>query len=175
MTLSSALPVLVILSSTVASLLIFVLRNLGERPRTAVYLAGEVVKLFLVVVLLVGVYYGQRFETRIPLLPGLDFVLRADALAMMFLFLSAGLWLLTTIYSIGYLRDAPHRVRFYGFFGLCVSATAGIALSGNLFTFFIFYEILTLVTYPLVVHRDTREAVDAGRKYLRYTGKAACA
>lgn len=173
MTFASVLPVLVILSSAGASLMIFFLRNLGGGPRTAVYLGGEVLKLFLVIVLLVGVYYEQSFETRIPLLPGadggVDLVLRADPLAMLFLLLSAGLWLLTTIYSIGYLRDAPHRVRFYGFFGLCVSATSGIALAGNLFTFFVFYEILTLATYPLIVHRDTREAVAAGRKYLKYT------
>lgn len=52
---------------------------------------------------------------------------------------------------------------------MCVTSTAGIALAGNLFTFFIFYEMLTLATYPPVVHRDTPEAIAAGRKYLAYT------
>ncbi len=171
MTLADSLPILVILSSAVASVLIFFLSNEWIRLRVAVYLGGQVVKLFLVIGLLLGVYYGQSFEVRIPLLPGgIDFLLRADEFAMLFLLLSAGLWLLTTLYSIGYLRGVPyHRRRFFGFFGFSVSATAGIALAGNLFTFFIFYEILTLLTYPLVVHRDTREAIDAGRKYLKYT------
>jgi multicomponent Na+:H+ antiporter subunit D len=169
MSLSSLLPVLILLSSASVSVLIFFLKRKQNDLRTGLYLGGEVVKLLLVLGMLWGVYLGESYETRIPLLPGIDFLLRANALAILFLVLSAGLWLLTTLYSIGYLRDAPHRSRFYGFFGLSVTATAGIALAGNLFTFFIFYEMLTLVTYPLVVHRDTREAVAAGRTYLAYT------
>jgi multicomponent Na+:H+ antiporter subunit D len=169
MSLSELLPLLVILVSALTSLVIFFLSEKQDRLRTALYLGGEVVKLVLVLVMLRGIYLGESYETRIPLLPGIDFLLRANALAMLFLTLSAGLWLLTTLYSIGYLRDDPHRGRFYGFFGLCVTATAGIALAGNLFTFFIFYEMLTLATYPLVVHRDNPEAMGAGRKYLAYT------
>lgn len=87
---------------------------------------------------------------------------------MLFLMLSAGLWLLTTIYAIGYLHGQPHQNRFYAFFGLSVTSTAGLAMAGNLFTFYFFYEILTLATYPLVVHQQTREALAAGRVYLRY-------
>jgi multicomponent Na+:H+ antiporter subunit D len=79
------------------------------------------------------------------------------------------LWLVTTIYAIGYLENAPHRSRFFGFFSLCVSATVGLALAGNLFTFVIFFELLTLVTYPLVAHRGTAEAVRGARIYLTYT------
>ena len=169
MSLPELLPLPVILVSALTSLLIFFLSEKQDRLRTGLYLGGEVAKLTLVLVMLRGIYLGENYETRIPLLPGIDFLLRANALAMLFLTLSAGLWLLTTLYSIGYLRDDPHRGRFYGFFGLCVTATAGIALAGNLFTFFIFYEMLTLATYPLVVHRDTPEAMGAGRKYLIYT------
>jgi multicomponent Na+:H+ antiporter subunit D len=169
MSLSALLPVLILLASASVSVLIFFLKRKQNDLRTGLYLGGEVVKLLLVLGMLWGVYLGESYETRIPLLPGIDFLLRANALAILFLVLSAGLWLMTTLYSIGYLRDAPHRSRFYGFFGLSVTATAGIALAGNLFTFFIFYEMLTLVTYPLVVHRDTREAVAAGRTYLAYT------
>ncbi|MDQ4106381.1 MAG: monovalent cation/H+ antiporter subunit D family protein [Actinomycetota bacterium] len=169
MSLSASLPLLVILSSALPSLLIFVLSEKHATLRTGLYLGGEVVKLVLVFAMLYGIYLGESYETRIPLLPGIDFLLRPNALSMLFLVLSAVLWLLTTLYSIGYLRDDPHRGRFYGFFGLCVTATAGIALAGNLFTFFIFYEMLTLATYPLVVHRDTPEAITAGRKYLAYT------
>ena len=169
MSLPELLPLPVILVSALTSLLIFFLSEKQDRLRTGLYLGGEVAKLTLVLVMLRGIYLGENYETRIPLLPGIDFLLRANALAMLFLTLSAGLWLLTTLYSIGYLRDDPHRGRFYGFFGLCVTATAGIALAGNLFTFFIFYEMLTLATYPLVVHRDNPEAMGAGRKYLAYT------
>jgi len=67
------------------------------------------------------------------------------------------------------LENSPNRGRFFGFFSLCVSATAGIALSANLLTFLVFYEMLTLTTYPLVVHRGTPEAIRGGRIYLAYT------
>jgi multicomponent Na+:H+ antiporter subunit D len=166
---SELLPLLVILSSLLPSLLVLFLSDEQSNLRLTLYLGAEVVKLALVFAMLYGIYMQESYETRIPLLPGIDFLLRGDALGMLFLTLSAGLWLLTTLYSIGYLRDDPHRSRFYGFFGLCVTSTAGIALAGNLFTFFIFYEMLTLTTYPLVVHRDTPEAIATGRKYLAYT------
>jgi multicomponent Na+:H+ antiporter subunit D len=169
MSFSALLPLLVLLSSASVSLVILFLDHHRGRLRTGLYLGGEVVKFLLVIAMLRGIYLGESYETRIPLLPGVDFLLRANTLSMLFLTLSAGLWLLTTLYSVGYLRDAPHRSRFYGFFGLSVTATAGIALAGNLLTFFAFYEMLTLATYPLVVHRDTPEAMAAGRTYLRYT------
>ena len=79
------------------------------------------------------------------------------------------LWLVTTIYAIGYLEHSPNRSRFFGFFSLCVSATVGVALSGNLLTFVVFYEILTLATYPLVAHRGTPDADHGANVYLAYT------
>ncbi|MBU2477719.1 MAG: monovalent cation/H+ antiporter subunit D family protein, partial [Gammaproteobacteria bacterium] len=98
-----------------------------------------------------------------------DLVLHADKLSLLFVSLSSVLWLVTTIYAIGYLETSPHRSRFFGFFSLCVSATVGLALAGNLFTFVIFYELLTLATYPLVAHRGTPEAIRGARIYLTYT------
>ena len=100
-------------------------------------------------------------------------MLQADALSMLFLTLSAVLWLLTTIYAVGYLEARAHRSRFFGFFSLCVGATVGIAMAGNLFTFLVFYELLTLATFPLVVHRGTAEALRAGRTYLPTPSAAA--
>ncbi|MFN2310298.1 MAG: monovalent cation/H+ antiporter subunit D family protein, partial [Gammaproteobacteria bacterium] len=92
------------------------------------------------------------------LLPGVELVLAADALSLLFAALSTVLWFVTTIYAVGYLEGSPNRSRFFGFFSLCVSATVGIAFSGNLITFLIFYEILTLATWPLVVHRGTAQS-----------------
>ncbi|MBA2691330.1 MAG: monovalent cation/H+ antiporter subunit D family protein [Rubrobacter sp.] len=166
---SAMLPLLVILSSAIASFVIFFLDDDRLKLRQTIYLGGQVVKLVLVLVMLRGIYFEEDYELRVPILPGIDFLLRVNELSMLFLVLSAGLWLVTTVYSIGYLRGKPHRSRFFGFFGFSVSATAGIALSGNLFTFFIFYELLTLATYPLIVHRDTPEAMRIGRMYLVYT------
>jgi multicomponent Na+:H+ antiporter subunit D len=163
------LPLLVVLSSLIPGLIIFALPQHAHRTRTVLNLTGATVKILLIAYMLWGVYNGRLFEHRFLVLPDLEFVLRADALAMLFVSLSAVLWLVTTIYAIGYLEGSPNRSRFFGFFSLCVSATVGIALAGNLFTFFIFYEALTLATYPLVVHRGTREALSAGRVYLGYT------
>ncbi|RFA31029.1 proton-conducting membrane transporter [Alkalilimnicola ehrlichii] len=166
---SALLPLLLLLSSLIPALLIFALREPQAVARNCINLTGAVVKLALVAGVLWGVYRGWRFEFAYELLPDVAFSLRIDALAMLFVTLSAVLWLLTTVYAIGYLAGTPNQRRFFGFFSLCVAATVGIALAGNLFTFFLFYELLTLSTYPLVVHRGNRASLQAGRIYLAYT------
>jgi multicomponent Na+:H+ antiporter subunit D len=163
------LPLAIVLSSMVPGLIIFGLPEERHRLRTLLNLSGAIIKLTLVGVLFIGVYAGQEFEFRMQLLPGMDLVLHVDALSLLFIVLSAFLWFVTTVYAVGYLEGAPHRSRFFGFFSLCVSATTGIALAGDLITFVIFYEMLTVSTYPLVVHRGTPEALRAGRIYLTYT------
>jgi multicomponent Na+:H+ antiporter subunit D len=169
MSLSSSLPALILLSSLIPGILIFFLSEERHALRTTLNMFGATIKLVLVAILIQGVFEGEEFESRFNLLPGLDLVLHADALSVLFVALSTILWFVTTIYAIGYLENSPHRSRFFGFFSLCVSATIGIAMSGNLLTFLIFYEVLTLATYPLVVHRGTPEALRAGRVYLFYT------
>jgi multicomponent Na+:H+ antiporter subunit D len=166
---NAALPVLVLATSLLTALAIFPLPAARQRTRTIINLAGALAKLLLVGIMLEGVARGELYETRIALLPGLDFLLRVDALSLLFLTLSAFLWLLTTIYAISYLGRGQDLSRFFGFFSLCVAATTGIALSGTLITFFIFYELLTLATWPLVVHRGTAGSIAAGRRYLAYT------
>jgi multicomponent Na+:H+ antiporter subunit D len=163
------LPVLILATSLVPGLIIFMLPERSVVLRTALNLGGAIVKLLLLVIMMLGVFNGVEYEFRLALVPGLDLVLRADALALMFVNLSAVLWLVTTIYAIGYLEDSPNRSRFFGYFSLCVTATVGLAMSGNLLTFLVFYEALTLTTYPLVVHRGTEIARKAGRVYLAYT------
>ena len=163
------LPGLIVLSSLVPGLLIFLLKEESTVLRTGLNLLGAFAKLALVAWLIWGVYANHVYETRLSLTPGLELVLSADALSVLFVTLSTVLWLVTTIYAIGYLEHSPHRSRFFGFFSLCVSATVGIALAGNLLTFVIFYEILTLATYPLVAHRGTPDAIAGARVYLAYT------
>jgi multicomponent Na+:H+ antiporter subunit D len=163
------LPVLVVASSLLPGLVIFFLREGSHRLRIGLNLAGAILKLVLVGILVWGVFHEHTYESRWTLAPGLDLVLHADTLSVLFVTLSTVLWLVTTVYAIGYLENAPHRSRFFGFFSLCVSATVGLALAGNLFTFVIFFELLTLVTYPLVAHRGTPEAVRGARIYLAYT------
>ena len=163
------LPVLVVASSLLPGLVIFFLREGSHRLRTVLNLVGAILKLVLVGILIWGVFHEHAYESRWTLAPGLDLVLHADTLSVLFVTLSTVLWLVTTVYAIGYLEKAPHRSRFFGFFSLCVSATVGLALAGNLFTFVIFFELLTLVTYPLVAHRGTPDAVRGARIYLAYT------
>ncbi|MDQ9171609.1 proton-conducting transporter membrane subunit [Oxalobacteraceae bacterium R-40] len=166
---NETLPLLVLGSSFVPGLIIFFLHENHRSLRTALNLLGAIVKLALIGYMLWGVLQGEEYIFRYKVLPSIDLVLYADSLAMLFVTLSAALWLLTTLYAIGYLEGSPNRNRFFGFFSLCVTATIGIAMSGNLFTFFFFYELLTLSTYPLVVHRGSDQALHAGNVYLTYT------
>ncbi len=163
------LPAAIVFSSLIPGLLIFLVKEEDCNRRTLLNMTGTLLTLLLVGVLIWGVFLGGVFETRVTIVPGLDLVLRADALSMLFVTLSSVLWLVTTIYAIGYLEHASNRSRFFGFFSLCVSATVGIALAGNLFTFLVFYEILTLATYPLVAHSGTSAATRGARIYLAYT------
>jgi multicomponent Na+:H+ antiporter subunit D len=164
-----ALPTWVVASSLLPAVIIFLLPERNRGTRTALNLAAAILKVLLVALMTWRVARGQLTEVRFEMFPGADFVLRADAMACLFAGLSALLWLCTTVYAIGYLEGAPNRSRFFGFFSLCVASTMGIALAGNLITFLLFYELLTLSTYPLVVHRGTEKALAAGRVYLTYT------
>jgi multicomponent Na+:H+ antiporter subunit D len=87
---------------------------------------------------------------------------------MLFGALASGLWIINSIYSIGYMRGngESNQTRFYVFFAVSISATLGIAFAGNLFTLFLFYEMLTLATYPLVSHKGDKKTVRSARIYL---------
>jgi multicomponent Na+:H+ antiporter subunit D len=159
----------ILLSSFFTGCIIFFLKDESHRLRTWLNLLGAVLKLVLILGLLWGVAHGTTFEWSIAMAPGVVFALGADANSVFFATLSAVLWLLTTIYAVGYLEESPHRSRFFGFFSFCVTATVGIALSANLITFLIFYELLTVSTFPLVVHRGTKKSMKAGKVYLAYT------
>ncbi|MGQ9424606.1 complex I subunit 5 family protein [Gilvimarinus sp. F26214L] len=166
---TNALPLLVVLSSLVPGLLIFALRESQQALRTTLNLVGVAAKLILVGIMLWGVSQGLDFQFQLPLVPDGPLRLHGDALSLQFVALSSVLWMATTVYAIAYLHSSPLQSRFFGYFSLCVSATVGVALAGNLVTFLFFYELLTLTTYPLVVHRGTPEALQAGRVYLVYT------
>lgn len=100
--------------------------------------------------------------------PGVPIALHAEPLGMVFALLASFLWFVTTVYSIGYMRahNESNQTRFYLCFALALSCTMGVAFAANLFTMFVFYELLTLSTYPLVTHSGSEEARRAGRLYL---------
>jgi len=133
-------------------------------------ISAALVKMVIVLSMLPGSLQGIVYVYDfVEFTPGIGLAFRADALGMFFAAVSSTLWLFTTIYAIGYMEGQAHRVRFFGFFALCVSTTVGIAFAENLLTLFLFYEMLTICTYPLVIHSETPEALRAGRKYLVYT------
>ncbi len=101
-------------------------------------------------------------------IPGLRLVLQAEPLGMVFALVASSLWIVTSLYAIGYMRGhhEENQTRFYIFFALAIASTMGVAFAGNLFTLFVFYEVLTLSTFPLVTHHGTPEAKRAGRVYL---------
>ena len=167
--LSSLLLPMILLSSLLTGIVIFLLDPARQWLRNSMLLAGALLKLLLVAVLMWGVFHEYQFEVAWSLAPGLQLMLHGDALSVFFVTLSALLWLLTTLYAIGYLQADQHTPRFFGFFSLCVTATVGLALAGNLFTFVLFYELLTLATFPLVIHKGSAEAVQGARTYLSYT------
>ncbi|MDN4501595.1 proton-conducting transporter membrane subunit [Alteromonadaceae bacterium BrNp21-10] len=105
----------------------------------------------------------------ITLLPGLTISFKTEALSVLFALIASFLWIVTTLYAIGYMRshEEQNQTRFYAFFAISISAVMAIAFSENLFTLFIFYEVLTLATYPLVTHAGTDKAQRGGRTYLR--------
>ena len=106
----------------------------------------------------------------LEMLPGIALGFRVEPLGMLFALVASGLWIVNSLYSIGYMRgnDEPHQTRFFVCFSLALAATMGIAFASNLLTMFLFYEALTLVTYPLVTHHGDDEARAGGRTYLGY-------
>lgn len=133
-------------------------------------LAG-LVKFGLVVSLVPSVLAGRELEiTLFSFAPGADIALRVDGLGLAFALVASFLWIVTSTYSIGYMRGlAEHsQTRFYSFFAVALSSAIGAAFSANLLTLYLFYEILSLSTYPLVTHHQDQEARISGRKYLGY-------
>jgi multicomponent Na+:H+ antiporter subunit D len=138
--------------------------------RRLLSLSAALLKLAVVMSMLPGALRGTVYVFRlVDFTEGVGLGFRTDALGMFFSAVSSTLWLLTTVYAIGYMEREHSKRRFFGFFALCVSTTVGVAFAENLLTMFLFYETLTICTYPLVIHDETPEAMKAGRKYLVYT------
>ena len=126
--------------------------------------------LFWHVYALVGPVLGGELPsfTLIEVVPGVTLGLRVEPLGMVFALVASFLWIITSIYAIGYMRGhhEKNQTRFFFFFAISIAAAMGVAFSANLFTLFAFYEVLTLCTFPLVTHHGTEEARKAGRIYL---------
>lgn len=167
----SYLPLLCVLVSLAAAPLILIS---GTRPnlREAWTILAAGAKFALVMALLPRTLDGETLQsTLFEIIPGVPVVLRADSFGMVFALVASTLWFFTSFYSIGYMRGnhEKNQTRYFASFAVCVSATLGIAFAGNLITFILFFEVLTLATYPLVIHKENAAAISAGRRYLIYT------
>jgi multicomponent Na+:H+ antiporter subunit D len=139
--------------------------------RDGVLIVGAVITFVLVARLVPMVLAGQVPTTVLgEMVPGVELTLRADGMGMVFACLASFLWVLAGFYAVGYMRGdkAKNQTRFYAFYALCLSTAFGVAFAGDLLTFFIAYELLTVTTYPLVTHKGDDKAIAAGRTYLGY-------
>lgn len=153
----------------VGALAIALAGRLSPNIREAATAITSVSLIWVVWGLLPDLMDGARPSVEVSqIMPGLSIAFKVEPLGMLFAALASGLWLINSIYSVGYMRGnkEQNQTRFYACFALALSATMGIAFAGNLFTLFLFYELLTLSTYPLVAHKGDAATVRSARIYL---------
>ena len=167
----SLIPLLAVLVSAVGALLIACTGERRANLREFWSVAAGVAMFALVASMIPQVLAGRLPECVLfRILPGIELAFRVDGFGLLFALGASALWILTSFYSIGYMRSLQEhaQTRYFSCFALALSATIGVAFAANLFTLFLFYEALTLVTYPLVGHKETAEAKAGARKYVIY-------
>jgi multicomponent Na+:H+ antiporter subunit D len=168
---TSICPLFAVLAPAIGALLI---ASTGERRanlREFWSVAAGVLQAAFVIAIIPDVLAGRTPECVLfRILPGIELAFRADGFGVLFGLGASLLWIATSFYSIGYMRSLREhaQTRYFACFALALSATMGVAFSANLFTLFLFYEALTLATFPLVGHKETAEAVAGARKYVVY-------
>jgi len=143
----------------------------GHKPnlRETVTIGTSLILFYFIINLYEALQQGKVISvTWWELLPGLEVSFNIEPLGMLFALIASFLWIVTTVYAIGYMRghNEQNQTRFFICFAIAIGSVMGIAFASNLFTLFIFYEVLTLSTYPLVTHAGTDDAKRGGRIYL---------
>jgi multicomponent Na+:H+ antiporter subunit D len=167
----SIIPPLAVLAGVLCALLVGITGERRANLREFWSVAAGVAMLALVASAVPDVLAGRIAGCVLfRILPGIELAFRIDAFGLLFAAGASLLWILTSFYSIGYMRSLKEQgqTRYFACFALALAATMGVAFSANLFTLFLFYEGLTLVTYPLVGHKETVEAKAGARKYVIY-------
>jgi multicomponent Na+:H+ antiporter subunit D len=162
---------LTILIPALGSILIAIAGERYRNVREGISLLSAILLFIVVYFLYQGLQDSQLEAVKLAtVMPGLTIAFRLEPLGILFAMIASFLWIITTIFSIGYMRGngESHQTRFYVCFAWAIASTMGVALSANMFSLFIFYEFLTLTTYPLVTHSGTDEAMRSGRLYLGY-------
>ena len=168
---TSIKPVLAIMVSLIAACLIFLTGERSRNLRESWTILASVIKFLIVISMVPAVLEGKVLEyTVVSIAPGLLLQFKVDPLGIFFAITASFLWIITAVYSIGYMRSLNEhaQTRFYVCFAVALSATMGVAFSANMFTTFLFYELITLSTFALVGHKQTPDAVKGARKYLTY-------
>ncbi len=168
----SILPLLFFIVPAVAAFLIMATGDKYPNLRESWTIIAGFVNLALIIMTMPRVLNGELITTEhYSLVKNVDFILKIDTAGMVFAALASLLWVFTSFYSIGYMRAEKKKNQsgYFASFAMCIAATMGISFAGNLLTFFIFYEVLTIATYPLVIHNRHEEHIQSGRKYLAYT------
>ena len=187
MPLESIKPLLAVAVSLVGAAAILINQN-NRNLREGCSIVTAIIKFGIVASMLPAILAGNTLHfTLFTFLPGVPIAFRVDALGLLFAVVASFLWILTSVYSIGYMRPElsgllqkkPEGIplsplkehaqtRFYTCFAITLSATIGVAFSANLVTLYLFYEVMTLITYPLVAHKEMSEDFSGGKKYMFY-------
>lgn len=169
----NARPVIAVAVSLVAAGLILTMGNrVSPNVREGLTLGASIIKALCIFSMIPQVLSGNEFHVVLfQIAGGINLAFKADSVGMVFACVASGLWIVTSIYSIGYMRchKEKNQTGYFAAFSMCLSGAVGICFAANLMTFFIFYEILTIATYPLVTHYRDDEGKTSGRKYLIYT------
>ena len=166
----SALPLLPIGIVLVTSILIMVS---GKRPNLREFwsVAGAVLTFLSVMAMVPAIWQGNRIlYTLSTIAPGISLNFRVDALSLIFGIISSFLWIFASVYNIGYMRSLNEhaQTRYYACFAIAIFGAQGVSYAGGLFSLYLFYEVITLFTYPLVAHHQDEEGYAGGKKYLVY-------
>ncbi|MBN1254417.1 MAG: monovalent cation/H+ antiporter subunit D family protein [Deltaproteobacteria bacterium] len=173
----SATPLVALIASLLGAVLILLAGAKRPNLREFWTMAAAVTQFSLIYSMLPHIMQGKIVVfTIIELYQGISLQLTVDSFGMLFALLASFLWIIVSVYSIGYMRTLNEhaQTRYFFCFAMALFGAIGVAMAGNVLTLYMFYEILTIATFPLVIHKETTEALRAGRKYLAYllTGAA---
>lgn len=143
----------------------------NENIREGISSVSSILLLLVVGSMIPAVLQGKTLVFHMfSILPGVSVTLRADAMSMIFAIVASSLWTIAVFYSMGYMRGLKEhaQTRFNACFALSIFGAIGVAFSDNLFTMYLFYEIVSVCTYPLVAHHQDEEGYNGARKYIIY-------
>jgi len=170
MVMESAQPLLPI---AIVLLVSFLISISGKRPNLREFwsIAGGVLTFLSVVAMVPAIWEGKLIVyTLSTIAPGISLNFRVDALSLIFGIVSSFLWIFASFYNIGYMRSLGEhaQTRYYTCFAVAILGAQGVSYSGGLFSLYLFYEVITLFTYPLVAHHQDEEGYAGAKKYLVY-------